>query len=141
MERTNVAVVSVIVLGLCIAFESGVSAGNEQAVVISPADRTGTTLVIYNNDLAFISETRSFERRAGIFRLEFSDVGRTIVPASVSVRPGSGLQVLEQQYDFDLISRHRLLASYIGRRIELERLDQRTQTRERLSGTLLSLDG
>ncbi|MFH1071056.1 MAG: DUF4139 domain-containing protein [Candidatus Glassbacteria bacterium] len=110
-------------------------------VECGPADRSGISLVLYNNDLAFISETRSFSRREGAFELEFAGVGRTILPASVSVRSGGGLEVVEQHYDYDVLSRRSLLESYIGRQIALERLDKRTQTLERLSGRLLSLEG
>ena len=124
-------------------FSSGPS-GRQQPVPLlesTASDRKSLQLVVYNSDVALVNERRLVPKTAGEFKLSFVDVGEKIVPTSVVVRSDGDLAVLEQQYEYDLLSRQNLLESYLDREITLERLDQRTNTPVRVTGKLLSLKG
>nr|MCU0230872.1 hypothetical protein [Acidobacteriota bacterium] len=87
------------------------------------ADRTGVAVTVYNVNLALVRETRTLDAtRAGTSTLRFMDVPSAINPRTVHLKsltsPGA-LTVLEQNYEFDLISPEKLLEKYVGRPVEI----------------------
>ena len=127
--------------GLSFAAAGQTPSGAAKSILSGAADRRSLKLVVYNNDLALVNEKRLLRAARGSFELRFQDVGRQIIPASLVLETGGRLTVLEQHYAYNLLTKDRLLESYLGRPVTLERLDPRTNTRERVSGTLLSLAG
>jgi hypothetical protein len=107
------------------------------------ADRTSVAVTIYNQNLALVRETRSLKLdRAGSATLRFMDVPSQINPRTVHVQPltAGGPSVLEQNYEYDLISPQKLMEKYVGRDVEIveqaEDLTNRT-----VKATLLSVNG
>ncbi|HUU28421.1 MAG TPA: DUF4139 domain-containing protein [archaeon] len=107
----------------------------------SAGDRRNMSLVVYSRNLALVREQRMIKKVSGTFLLQFGDVAEQVIPTSVVVESGGQLKVLEQQYEYDLLSVSKLLEKYVGKEITLERPDKRTNTPERVSGILLSLNG
>jgi hypothetical protein len=69
---------------------------------------------------ALISDTREVPLASGLSALRFSDVARLIDPTTVSfasLTDPEGTRVLEQNYQFDLVSQMKLLHRYIGESI------------------------
>lgn len=84
-------------------------------VVASDAGARRTLdLTIYNQDLALVRETRDLDLPKGLVRIEFRDVPAGIDPTSLRVEAGGGFSLLEQNYEFDLLSRDRILQKYVG---------------------------
>lgn len=91
---------------------------------------------------AVVSDRRPLELSRGTGELRFSDVARRIDPTTVSfasLTDPAGTRVLEQNYQYDLVSQQKLLQRYLGQPLTVEQ--QRGDTIERISGTLLSADG
>lgn len=91
---------------------------------------------------AVISDRRVLELVRGTGELRFSDVARRIDPTTVkfaSITDPAGTRVLEQNYQYDLVSQQKLLQRYLGQPLTVEQ--QRGDAIERISGTLLSADG
>jgi hypothetical protein len=86
---------------------------------------------------ALISETRTVHLPAGRSRLRFEGVADGIEPASAIVTgfPGG---VIEKNRDARLLSPAALVASTLGKSVELLRTIRKTGKTERLTGTLLS---
>jgi hypothetical protein len=107
------------------------------------ADRSSVAVTVYNQNLALVRETRSLKlERTGTSRLRFMDVPSQINPRTVHVQPlgASALAVLEQNYEYDLISPEKLMEKYVGRDVEIvEQADDLT-TRT-VKATLLSTNG
>jgi hypothetical protein len=108
------------------------------------ADRTGVSVTVYNVNLALVRETRTLDApRAGTSTLRFMDVPSAINPRTVHLKsltaPGA-LTVLEQNYEFDLISPEKLLEKYVGRQVEIVEQAQDLTTRT-VPATLLSVNG
>jgi len=107
-------------------------------------DRTSVAVTVYNVNLALVRETRTLSiPHAGASRIRFMDVPSSINPRTVHLKsltsPG-GLSVLEQNYEFDLISPAKLMEKYVGREVELiEQADDLT-TRT-VTAKLLSVNG
>lgn len=98
----------------------------------------GVGLTVYNQDFAVIREQRTMPIAAGRSRVMFKDVAATIVPESVQFRclePADAATVVEQNYEFDLVSADALLRKYIDRQVGVVTADGRL-----LEGTLMSYD-
>ncbi len=86
---------------------------------------TGTQVTIYNQGFALVKESREFNLKAGRQNVAVEDVASMIEPASVGFRSltdPKGLQVLEQNYQFDLISPMAILNKAVGHRVIFRRM-------------------
>jgi hypothetical protein len=124
------------VLGLLTA--SIAVAAEPGPVVSGAAARRGVDVTVYNQDLALVRETRAMEMPEGEFRIEFRDVPARINPVTLLVTAGDKERfvLLEQNYEFDLMSRERILEKYVGQDIAWVQEDG-----SRIQGTLLGMSG
>jgi hypothetical protein len=88
-------------------------------------------LTIYNDDLALIEHTRPMTVPAGRQRIEFKGVSAGIIPQTVGFRSGQ-LELLEQNFDYDLLTPSKMLDKAVGQKIKLIRTNPATgaQTEE-----------
>jgi hypothetical protein len=137
-----------IVIMLIIGFGTAASAGTneEKAGIYSSGidDRQGMAITIYNVNLGLVKEQREIELSRGIGELRFMDVASQIIPTSVHIKslidPNS-LRVLEQNYEYDLLSPQKLLDKYIGKEVKLYYKNFYTEREEMVTATLLSNNG
>jgi hypothetical protein len=97
------------------------------------------SLTVYNNDLGLVREVRPLRLEKGRADVRITDVAARIDPTSVhflSLTDPAGTSVLEQNYQFDLVSAERILERYVDQRITTVTKDGRE-----VAGTLLSYDG
>lgn len=103
----------------------------------SPAQ---TELTIYNQGFALVKDQRTLNLRQGLQDVAIQDVAQMIEANSVGIRsissPGSFI-VLEQNYQFDLISVAAILNKAVGQKIAFNRILP-NGSKERIEGTLLS---
>ncbi|MDI9639456.1 hypothetical protein QPK87_18885 [Kamptonema cortianum] len=97
-------------------------------------------LTVYNGGFALVKEQRELNLQSGIQTVGIEDVAELIEANSVGIRsisrPGSFV-VLEQSYQFDLISPMAILNKAVGKRIVFNRTLPNGQ-KERIEGTLMS---
>lgn len=90
-----------------------------------------------------VREVRPIDLKEGENTLRFSDVASGIDPTTVSFQsltaPDS-TSVLEQHYEYDVVSATKLLEKYIGKAVALERKPGVNGSSENLQGILLSSD-
>ena len=102
-------------------------------------------MTVFNEDLGLVRDRRQIlNLRPGVNRFRFEEVPARLDASSVRFRSDTdpeGCQVLEQNFEYDLVDRKKLLSRYVNKDIGFERLDPKTETRERLKGTLLSPQG
>ncbi|MER3524616.1 MAG: hypothetical protein C4326_11290 [Ignavibacteria bacterium] len=104
-------------------------------------ERTSVDLTIYNQNLSLIREERVVTFSRGISKVVVPDIPSTIDGTSVhfvSLTDATAVKVLEQNYQFDLVSQAKLLEKYIGKQIEFVRLDEATKKEYTVVGTLLA---
>ncbi len=109
----------------------------------STADRQSLNLTVYNSGRALVTDRRALVFASGISALQFMGVAREIMPETVafkSLTDPAGLAVLEQNYEYDLLSPKKLLDKYVGREVTLVfRETQNNSTSERkVTATLLA---
>jgi hypothetical protein len=98
----------------------------------------GVSLTVYNQDFVVVRERRMLELPKGRGTVRFRDVAATIVPETVQFTPlgkADAARVVDQSYEFDLVSADRLLDKFIDQSITVV-----TQTGDELKGKLLTFD-
>ena len=111
--------------GYRLQFSGGVLAAPAEgegldALTVRPADRVGLQVTVYQEDLGLVTDARRVPLGAGEQAIRFSEVAARLDPGSVRLTSPdgpAGLQVLEQRYALDAVSRATLLAHYVGKEI------------------------
>lgn len=96
-------------------------------------DQTELALTVYNSDIALVRDVRNLQLPRGTSNLRFMDIAATVNPATVhfrSLSEPSRVNVLEQNYEYDLLEPDKLLRKYVGRDVTLIRLLQRNGATE-----------
>ena len=90
------------------------------------------TLTIYNQNIALVEDVRDLNVPAGRSRQEFPGVSASIKPETVGLS-GRGLEVVEQNFDYDLLTPDKLMESAVGEEIGIVRTNPGTgaQTTQR----------
>jgi hypothetical protein len=90
------------------------------------------SVTIYNSNLALVQDVRNVTLPTGVSRQEFPDVSASIRPETVTLS-GDGFGIVEQNFDYDLLSPAALLQKAVGQTITLIRTNPATgaQTTER----------
>jgi hypothetical protein len=106
-------------------------------------DQTELALTVYNSDIALVRDVRNLQLPRGTSNLRFMDIAATVNPATVhfrSLSEPSRVNVLEQNYEYDLLEPDKLLRKYVGRDVTLIRLLQRNgaTVEEEVKARLLS---
>jgi hypothetical protein len=87
-------------------------------------DQVDLSVTVYNSNIALVRDVRQIHLQAGVFPLRFEDVAASINPSTVhfaSLTNQAKLNVLEQNYEYDLLDPQRLLQKYVGREITVVR--------------------
>nr|HPJ95921.1 hypothetical protein [Syntrophales bacterium] len=95
----------------------------------------------YNEDLGLIKDQRRIQLPKGTTELRFMDVAAKINPATVhmqSLTDPQALSVLEQNYEYDLLSPTRLLDKYVGKEVKLYSKNPYTEREEIVAAKVLS---
>ncbi|MCM2358037.1 MAG: DUF4139 domain-containing protein [Geobacteraceae bacterium] len=107
----------------------------------SLADQSGIALTVYNVNLGLVKDRRKVTLPRGAGELRFMDVASQIIPASVlirSVAEPDTLRVLEQNYEYDLMSPQKLMDKYVGKEVRLYQKNPYSEREEVVSATLLA---
>ncbi|MGE0668118.1 MAG: DUF4139 domain-containing protein [Sphingomonadales bacterium] len=92
---------------------------------ISLDDRKSLSLTVYSGDMALVRDTRTVSVDAGRNVLSFVDVAAQI-QAETALIKGAPFDVIEQNFDFDLLSPDKLLEKAVGRTVKLYRTNPST---------------
>lgn len=92
-------------------------------------DQKSVAVTIYNENLALVKDTRSIKLNKGDNELAFRGVSAQMRPETAILRnldkPG-GMQIIEQNFDFDLLTPQKLLEKYTGKEIQIVRMNPAT---------------
>jgi len=96
-------------------------------------------VTVYNGNLGLVKDVRDTRLGTGISEVQFMDVAALIDPTSVHLRSlteAASVKILEQNYEYDLLSSEKVLEKYVGKRVRLYGTDGTYHT-----ATLLSTNG
>ena len=104
-------------------------------------DQQSVAVTIYNGDLALVKDTRKVQLKAGLNALAMRDVSAQIRPETALLRsvnaPGS-LMLLEQNFDFDLLSPEKMLEKFVGKTVTIVKTNPMTGAETAEQATVLS---
>lgn len=98
------------------------------------------SVAIYNNNLALVQDVRQLPISAGISRIEFPDVSAQIRPETLSFA-APGTSIIEQNFDFDLLSPDKLMEKAVGQVVTIVRTNPGTGAETREQAKVLAVNG
>ncbi|MBL0915434.1 MAG: DUF4139 domain-containing protein [Sphingopyxis sp.] len=107
---------------------------------VSTAGQGDVAVTVYSGELALVTDTRPVTLPAGESRVEFPDVSSRIRPETVSLT-GSNLEIVEQNFDFDLLSPTAMMQKAVGQEITLIRTNPSTGAETRERAKVLAVNG
>ncbi|MBU6266361.1 MAG: DUF4139 domain-containing protein [Sphingomonadales bacterium] len=105
-----------------------------------PAGQGDVALTIYNNDLALVEDTRELALPVGRSRQEFPEVSAAIRPETVTLA-GSGVGIVEQNFDYDLLTPEKLMDKAVGQAVTLVRTNPATGAETSEAAQVLANNG
>jgi hypothetical protein len=108
------------------------------SLAVSRDNQKDVMVTIYNGNLGLVKDTREIRLPAGVHHLRFMDVAALIDPTTLhlkSLTDATGLRILEQNYEYDLLTSQKLMEKYVGRKVRLY------QGSSWIEATLLSTNG
>ena len=96
-------------------------------------------LTIYGDGRTLIDDTRQVNYRSGIQSVILPGVSSAILPQSVTIR-SDDIEILEQNFDFDLLTPAKLMEKAVGEYVELVRINPATGTEETRRAKVLSVN-
>ncbi|AEJ03229.1 hypothetical protein Nit79A3_3508 [Nitrosomonas sp. Is79A3] len=104
-------------------------------------EQKSVAVTIYNDDLALIKDLRQVTLDSGNFNLAWRDVSAQMRPETVLLRsitnPGS-VEVLEQNFNFDLLTPQSLLNKYIGQTVSVVKSNPATGVESKENAIVLA---
>ncbi|AFL72270.1 DUF4139 domain-containing protein [Thiocystis violascens] len=113
---------SLTALSLILFSSAGTAMDQEQR--IDDSSQQALAVTIYNDDLALIKDQRKVTLEPGENRLAWRTVSVRIRPETALLKETTGqlaLSLLEQNFDFDLLTPASLLKKYVGRTVQVIR--------------------
>ncbi len=89
---------------------------------VTRAEQRDVGVTIYNGNLGLVRDVRDLALPAGTSEVRFADVAAQVDPSTVHLRSLSdhaGFRVLEQNYEYDLLSSQKLMEKYVGKKVRL----------------------
>ncbi|OWQ99454.1 DUF4139 domain-containing protein [Sphingopyxis bauzanensis] len=106
-----------------------------------PGNAQGDVAVtIYNNGQSLVQDERQLSVAAGRNRIEFPDVSARIRPETVTLS-GPGIAIVEQNFDFDLLTPDKLMDKAVGQSITLVRTNPATGAERTERAKVLAANG
>src|SRR5580692_2556323 len=96
----------------------------DKDITTTLADQSDLALTVYNSNLSLVRDVRQLNLPSGESLLRFMDIAASINPATVhfrSLTDPAKLNVLEQNYEYDLLDPNKLLQKYVGREVTMIR--------------------
>jgi hypothetical protein len=106
----------------------------------SPSAQGDLAVTIYNNNLALVQDVRQVNLPQGRSRQEFPDVSAQIRAETVTLG-GNGFGIVEQNFDYDLLSPAALMEKAVGQTVTLLRTNPATGAESRERATVLAVNG
>jgi hypothetical protein len=130
---------SVTLLSFCLA--QAVPAEDEIRSTLD--DQQEVAVTIYNEQLALVKDLRKIKLTDGFNRLAFREVSAQMRPETAllrSINHPKGFHLIEQNFDFDLLTPQKLLEKYVGKKVCVVRVHPTTGEERTEEAVVLSVN-
>ncbi|MFC3578536.1 DUF4139 domain-containing protein [Sphingomonas hylomeconis] len=107
---------------------------------VGPSAQGDVALTIYQNGQSLVQDVRRLDLAAGRTRQDFPDVSAQIRPETVTLS-GPGIGIVEQNFDFDLLSPDKLMEKAVGSVVTIVRTNPATGAETREQARVLAANG
>jgi hypothetical protein len=123
-----------------LVFFSSITYANGEEKRTSLEDQKSVAVTIYNENLALIKDQRTIKLDKGFNLLEFRGVSAKMRAETALLRNlnNAGLKVIEQNFDFDLLTPQKLLEKYVGKQVKIATMNPVTGEEKIEQATVLS---
>lgn len=129
--------VSLLAASTLVALSLPTCAEGTTELTSTAADRSSVAVTVYNDSLALVKERRKLTLPTGPVRLALREVSAQMQAetALLGAVTGKPVTLIEQNFDFDLLTPQKLLDKYVGREVTVIRSNPATgaETREKAS--------
>lgn len=132
---------SLIAVSICLAMASTSSFASDTERLTTLDNQTSVAVTIYNNNLALVKDQRKLTLDKGFNNLAFRGVSALIRPETALLRSltaNNQLDVLEQNFDYDLLTPQKMLEKYTGKQVQLATINPATGIKTTQVATILS---
>jgi len=105
--------------------------------LVDTSKRTDLSLTVYNSGYGFITDSRKVNLSTGENKIIFKELSSDLIPESV-IYSSKNSKLLEQNFDYDLLTVNSLLDKSVGQKIFLGKIDPSTGKEKIESAILLS---
>lgn len=110
-------------------------------VLATPAfAEPGVTITIYADNQALVQDTRAVTFTGERQKVEFKNVSAQIRPETASL-VASDLRILEQNFDYDLLSPQKIMENAVGQTVTIVRTNPATGSETRETALVLAANG
>ena len=107
------------------------------------SDQQEVAVTIYNDQLALIKDLRTIRLANGFNKLAFREVSAQMRPETALLRSldyPDGFRLIEQNFDFDLLTPQKLLEKYVGKQVRVIKTHPLTGKEKAVEATVLSVN-
>lgn len=115
MKKNHLNLISKFVLSLFII--TAITNFNNE--IKAQSTQKDVSVTIYNSNLGVIKDTREVKLTKGINQLNITDVASSVYPSSVLIKIPTA-EVIEQNYQYDLVSINKILNKYIDQEVTIK---------------------
>ena len=126
----------ILLTGLMMTFSACIAqASTVQQIPLSY--QKNLTMTIYNEGRALVGDVRHVDFSAGRSSLSFEDISNMVLPSSVLFK-SENVRVLEQNFNYDLLSLESLMEKSIGQSVDVEYVNPASGAVEKQKAHLLA---
>jgi hypothetical protein len=114
-----------------------IAVGAAPTTARAAVEKPGLSVTIYNENQALVDDVRRLDIPAGRQRLELKDVSAAIRPETVTLT-GEGLSIVEQNFDFDLLTPQKMMEKAVGQQVQIVRTNPGNGQETTETATVLS---
>lgn len=106
-------------------------------------DQAEVAVTIYNDQLALVKDLRTIRLESGFNKLAFREVSAQMRPETALLRSldyPDGFHLIEQNFDFDLLTPQKLLEKYVGKKVRVVKTHPITGKESLLDAVVLSVN-
>lgn len=119
---------------------SSAAAQDAPVAPLAKSAQGDVAVTIYNDDTALVQDVRRLSLPTGVSRQDFPDVTQQIRPETVRLS-AEGVGIVEQNFDYDLLSPAALMEKAVGQTILLVRTNPATGAETREQARVLAANG
>jgi hypothetical protein len=141
--RRSLLWIAAFAVPLPIALTAAIAQTPPSTSVALPGEATAqgdVSVTIYNNGQSLVQDTRRMNMPGGRSKQEFPDVSAMIRAETVTLT-GPGIGIVEQNFDYDLLTPAKLMEKAVGQTITMVRMNPATGVETRVRAKVLAANG